>query len=106
MLDYIYRKDDVVIPFNISYDGTPLDLSGTTIKFTLKKDKEDGSPTILEKTINTHTEPTIGKSEIVLSSIDTNITPGKYYYAIVLIDIIGKQSTLIVSDIEIRQGLN
>lgn len=105
MLDIIYRKDDIVIPFNISYDGIPFDLSGTTIKFILKKDKEDGSPIILEKTITSHTDPTAGKSEIVLTSIDTNITPGKYYYAIVLVDVIGKQSTMIVSDIEIRQGL-
>lgn len=105
MLEHIYRKDDAVIPFTISYDGTPFDLSGTTIKFILKKDKEDGSSVILEKTITTHTDPTAGKSEIVLTSAETNITPGKYYYAIVLVDVSDKQSTLIVSDIEIRQGL-
>lgn len=105
MLEHIYRKDDVKIPISMTNNGVPIDLTGITLKFILKKDKEDSSPIILEKTIISHLNPAEGKSEIILTSSDTSITAGKYYCSIVMIDTMNSVSTLVVSDIEIRQGL-
>jgi len=105
MLEHIYRKDDVVIPISMSNKGVAIDLTGITLVFIIKKDKEESSSVILEKTISTHVDAENGKSEIVLTSTDTNITPGKYYYSIVMIDSLNYINTLVVSDIEIRQGL-
>lgn len=105
MLENIYRKDDIKIPISMSKDGMPIDLTGIALTFILKKEKEDDSPSILEKTVTEHVNPIEGKSEIVLTSNETNITPGKYYYSIVMTDVGGYTSTLILSTIEIRQGL-
>lgn len=105
MLQTIYRKDDVKIPITMTNNGIPVDLTGVTLKFILKKELEESSAILIEKTITTHLDATNGKSEIILTTTDTNLTPGKYYYSIIMIDSRGYKTTLIVSDVEISQGL-
>ena len=68
-------------------DGEVVDITGWTIFFTLKENLTDtdgvtGATAKIEKDITTHTDPTGGETEIVLSATDTNLTAGSYSYDI------------------------
>lgn len=60
-------------------DGSPYNLTGCTVYFTVKKKADintsDDTAAIIQKTITTHTSPTGGLSSIVLSNAETNIIP-------------------------------
>ena len=77
-----YRGDTVYFNIAITDDaGSPVDLTGATVYFTMKKNIDDPDPGDLQKAITTHTDPTQGKTQIKLDSSDTdNIDPGKYFY--------------------------
>jgi hypothetical protein len=89
-------------------DGvTPLSLVGGTVKFTVNATEEpsDNSAAVIQKTITVHTSPLNGQTTIALSSSDTNITPGEYYYDVQLTDASGnvlskkKDILTVISDI-------
>ena len=65
----------------------PVDITGYTIRFTARHDGSDAptsdsddndAPIHIVQTI--HSNPTAGETEIVLTSEDTNVEPGKYNY--------------------------
>ena len=68
--------------------GNPVDITGTTIWFTIKVNCTfDDINASLQKKITTHTDALNGKSEIDLTHDDTNnLSPGIYYYDIQLVD--------------------
>jgi hypothetical protein len=58
-------------------------LTDTSIFFTVKpkgNSKSDDTDAIISKKITVHTDPTAGKSLLVLSSSDTDIPQGEYVY--------------------------
>jgi len=67
-------------------NGTAVDLTGQTVFFTVKTpEKIDELDTtdanaVIKKTITSHTDPTHGKTTIVLSNTDTSIDAGNYLY--------------------------
>ncbi len=67
-------------------DGTnPIDITGATVFFTIKKNLEDSDDdAIIKKDITSHTDPTQGKTSITLSDTDTAIEPDTYFYDIKL----------------------
>lgn len=78
---FIIRGDDASIDF--TFDG--VDLTGATVFFTAKStisNSADDSDAVIEKEVTSHTDPTGGVTVIPLTSTDTNVTPGEYYYDI------------------------
>ena len=66
----------------VDSSGTALDLTGGKVFFTANASSEptDDTSAVIEKDITSFSSPTSGVATITLSSTDTNITPGKYYY--------------------------
>ena len=83
----INRGTTFAITLNYQKNGVAADLTGATVRFTVKSaeydtDNTDGAALVL-KNITSHTNPTGGVSTIALAPADTqNITPGTYTYDI------------------------
>ncbi len=62
-------------------NNNPIDLTGATVFFTVKKNYSDtDSDAIIAKQITSFTEPTLGKYKILIElSENLYLLPGKYY---------------------------
>ena len=64
-------------------NGTAQDITGWTVFFTLKESMKDpDSSAIIRKDITIHEDASSGISVIELTSTDTDIDPGTYYFDI------------------------
>jgi hypothetical protein len=74
-------------------DGQPLDLTGSTVYFTVKTDEwDEDSPdagALIKKNISDFNNPKSGEVEIKLLPTDTYVTPGEYYYDVRVKDTAG-----------------
>ncbi len=70
---------------SIDFTSNGIDLTGSTVFFTAKtaidNDVDDSTAAIAVE-VTDHTDPTAGVTVIPLSSTDTNIEPGEYFYDI------------------------
>lgn len=84
---------------NLTLEG--VDLTGATVFFTAKAaiddDVTDAAAAIAVE-VTTHTDPEAGITVIPLSSTDTNVTPGEYFY-----DIQVKKADLTIVSIRFRK---
>ncbi len=79
----IIRGDTDSITFTLDSDGTPVDLTGSTVFFTAKSSLDDADvDAVISIEVTRHSDPTNGTTIIPLSSSDTDITPGEYFYDI------------------------
>ena len=117
----INRGTDVTIPLVFSNPptqdpvthvwtpGTPIDLTGATVFFTVKQipdDLADDELAIVKKDITDHTDPTHGKTAIVLGPEDTvTAEPGPYLYDIVLKDSGGKLTSYGMGNFLLNPGI-
>lgn len=61
--------------------GTPIDITGYSFLFTVKKSKDDSDDnSIIRKVFTTHSSPTTGVTEITLTDEDTNNISGIFFY--------------------------
>ena len=91
----LIRGDDYQIPVTITNaDGTAYNLTGATVRFTVKPtlqlDTDSDASAVIAKTIISHTDASAGETEIVLSNTDTNITPWNYTYDLQITTVAGK----------------
>jgi hypothetical protein len=81
----LIRGDTSSITFELTEGGTPSDLTGSTVFFTAKpaltNDITDTTAVIAIEVTN-HSDPTNGITIIPLTSSDTDVNPGLYYYDI------------------------
>ncbi len=82
-----FRNDDFSKLMIFDNNGTPLDITGYTISFTIRKNIPattvvNDEDAIIAKVITSHTAPTEGKTTIVISRDEMNIDLGNYYYDI------------------------
>ncbi len=80
---YLTRGDDkfYVLTFTDG-NGDPIDITGWTIYFTVKRDLDDtDDEALIKKDITAHTDPTNGVTKIHLTSDDTDLI-GNFYYDI------------------------
>lgn len=81
--------------YNLTFkdsDGDPIDITGYTVFFTVKSKPDnqlDDASALISKTIENHTDPTNGVTQIALSPDDTNISSGNYLYDIQIKDAAG-----------------
>jgi archaellin len=85
MTNYLkFRGDDVAL--NLTFKdsaGVAIDITNYTIYFTLKKNKfDEDADAVLLKNITVHTSPTAGQTQVSLTSAETALLSGSYYYDI------------------------
>ncbi len=79
----ITRKDTMIYVLYFKDDGIAKDITGWTVYFTAKEKMDDpDTSAVISKEITSHTNPTIGKTQIDLESTDTDLPVGSYYYSI------------------------
>ncbi len=78
----IVRGDDRLLNLTFTDDnGNAIDLTGGTVFFTVKKQKNDlDADAIITKTVTSHTNAAGGLSQIDLTNSDTNITAQTYHF--------------------------
>lgn len=71
----------VTTEFIDDVNDTPINITGATVYFTVKNSYDDpDSAALIAKTVTSHTDPTNGETQFVLSATDTDIEPREYYY--------------------------
>lgn len=61
-------------------EGNPVDLTGSTVFFTVKRNMQDtDANALIAKSTTTHTSAVDGETQITLTTTDTDIT-GTFYY--------------------------
>lgn len=111
MTDYnleIYRGDNKTWILTFVDGITPVNLTGQTIFFTVKKQNiyvessSDTTDALISKTITAHTNPTGGISSLALVPADTSsLTPATYKYDMQLKDGSGSILTFITGNFTI-----
>lgn len=76
------RRDTVTLTITFTnQDGDPIDLTGSTVFFTIKDRPDDpDSEALLATSWTSHTDPTAGRTSVTLSTTQTNIEPDAYFY--------------------------
>jgi hypothetical protein len=86
----INRKNTKAYNLTITENDEVKDITGYTVKFTVKKNTNDldndDVGAIISKTVTTHTDPSQGLTLISLTTSDTNVNPSTYFYDIKLRD--------------------
>lgn len=86
----------IMQPSSAAGELEPMNLTGTTVKFTVKRNFQDPDANALIKVDTTsHTDPTNGVTEFDFSSSNMNIK-GEYYYDVCVE--IGGQRTSVEAD--------
>lgn len=95
MLNFV-RGDHVSLPITITdSDDTAVNLTGSTVFFTVKKQLEDvDASAVIQKDITAHSNPTAGETQIDLTSSDTDIDPGTYHWDLQIKDSLGNISSI------------
>jgi hypothetical protein len=99
------NKDRIDIEIiEIDSDGveTPLDITGMTLLFTVKKDKNDEySEAIIKKTVAAHDNAALGLTHVDLRGADTLKDVKKYWAFYTLLDGAGERITYRDEEFEI-----
>lgn len=78
----------------VGTSGAAIDITGWTVLFTVKKNVNlTDTEAAISKTVTSHSDPTGGVTLIVLSTSDTDITPGPYLYDYGYVDTSGVKKT-------------
>lgn len=102
-----YRGDDYTLNLTFRTSaGAVINITGYTIFMTVKAEKTDlDAAALISKTVTNHSDPTNGITAIALSSSDTNVTPGTYFYDIQMKDGAGKITTVMDGLITFSQDI-
>lgn len=84
----VVRSSTFVRTLNFTYEGNPLDITGATVTFGVKKNPSDTSFIIQETAVLT--DPSNGVAVITIASATTDISAKKYYYDIKLLEASGR----------------
>jgi len=97
----IVRGDDKVYSIQFKDDAeVPIDITGWTVFFTVKRElKDTDTNALIKKTITTHTSPTNGITEISLTPTDTNYF-GNFYFDIQIKKTDNSIHTVIIGTVE------
>ena len=79
----IAQKTSKIYEIYFKENGISVDITDWTIYFIVKERMDDADTgALIDKEVTSHTNAVQGKTQIELTSSDTNITPGNYYYSI------------------------
>lgn len=99
----IYEGDSDSLTVTIGTGST--DITNYTIYFTVKADKDDSDASaLIAKQITSHTNPTIGETQIPILAADTSgVAAGTHFYDIRFDDGTGAISTILRGNFKIVQ---
>jgi len=87
-------------------DGTSRDITGWTLRVTVKERKTDpDSDAVITKDITSHSAPTDGATEFTFTSSETSDLNGSYYYDIQITDADGDIHTATTGTVTFTQGV-
>jgi len=90
-----FRKSSKTYELIFEKNGISEDITGWSIYLTVKENMEDTDTNAkISKTVTVHSEPTNGKTLISLTSSDTDILAGMYWYSIDYKDNLGNEGVL------------
>lgn len=90
----IYKGNTKRYKFTLTVGGVAVNLTGMSLKFTVKKNENDTyDEALIKKVVTVHTAPLSGESEITLYSADTSLGVGNYFVYITLVDSAGEPVT-------------
>lgn len=76
-----YKRDTFKRQFQfLDSLNNPIDITGWVLTFTLKTNKIDSDPGILQKVVNVHTDPIKWKTTLICSSSEMNIDVKDFFY--------------------------
>jgi hypothetical protein len=92
----VIRGDDESIQLTFTdVNDNVIDLTGSTVFFTVKRKIEDtDDDAVIKKEVSVFAAPTTGVAIITLTDDDTNLTSGVYYYDVQLVDQAGLVSSI------------
>lgn len=108
-LGAILRNDTRTINVTITEDGSPLDITGYTIWFTVRDigtldnitSQTNDSDAVIHLENTVHTDPTNGVTTFILSKTDTNVDPKRYAYDVSMKDGSGNITTIVYGQVDI-----
>ena len=104
----IIRGDSYEIPIKVlDASNQPINITGATVWLTVSKTSNPSTDdnAVIQKSTTSHSNPTQGESSITLTSNDTEIAIGRYWYDTQVVDSLGnvtsasKARFIVVSDI-------
>ena len=99
-----FRKSSKTYEAIFKKDGISEDITGWTIYFTVKENMTDSDANAkISKTVTSHSEPLNGKTLIELTSSDTDITAGVYWYSIDYKDNLGNEGVLFTGKLKVKE---
>jgi hypothetical protein len=84
---------EIVIVDEATEEETPLNISGSMVRYTLCKSLND-DVAVWDLKVYDHIDPINGKSETKLTALETSIEPGSYYLVSAVYDSEGERMTL------------
>lgn len=103
----VIRRDDVTFDLTFTdVDGDPINLTGTTVFFTVKKKSSDpDDEAFIEEEITVFDDPTSGVAQLQLSAAQTDIAAGRYLFDIQLKTVDGKIASSSVGNFFVSQDI-
>lgn len=103
----VYRGDDKYWNLNFTdSSGSAIDLTGSTIFFTVKKNRSDSDTNaLIKKDVTSHLDAVNGKSRISLTNSDTAIDVGTYFFDIQLVDNASNVTTVVAGTFVVTQDI-
>lgn len=103
----LIRRDDVDLDITFTdKDGEPINLTGCTVYFTMKKKKTDlDDDAIIAVEVTAHSDPTAGETRVSLTNVQTDVTPRYYFYDVQIKDTDDKIISSSVGQIRILQDV-
>ena len=104
----VFEKNDKdwTIYFKVKATKVAIDITGSTLLFTVKKLKtDDEADALIKKDITSHVNPATGETKLSLSKTDTDLAVGVYFFDFKYVDSAGKDTTLGEGTFRIQQGV-
>ena len=102
----IFRGDDKDFTLTFKTGGTPVNITGWKIYFTVKRSQKDtDDAAVIKKDWTTHSDPVDGISTFSLSNTETEITPALYIADFQIKKPDGKIRTLKVLPFEVHTDI-
>jgi len=88
--------------------GDPIDITGWTIRFTVKEEFDlEGNDTkaLIKKDITIHSDPTNGETSIPITNVDNTVEPQLYKYDIKFDNGSGSETTFVEANYKVLSGV-
>ena len=106
----IIRGDDELLQVTFTDEnGSPIDLTGSTVFFTVKKksdlSQDNDDLAVISITVTSHSDPTNGITEIPMTKTETNLDKGDYYWDLQIKDTADDISSVVKGIFEIIEDV-